>query len=402
MSASDDAFRAEARAWLKANAPDFRFEDNLSEDELIARSLAWQARKAEAGYGLVTAPPELGGRNGSGRMAAIFAQEEARFAPPTFLGLNIAFNMALPSIKRHGTPEQYRRFAKPTIGGRATWCQLFSEPSAGSDLAGLRTRAVREGDHWVVNGQKVWSTFAHRADYGILLARTDPAAPKHQGLTYFVVDMKSPGVEVRPIRQINGKSEFNATFLTDVVVPDANRIGEAGEGWTCALTVLMNERNGSGQRQPVAYDRVRNMIDRARSARRGGGVALDSTAVRARLAQWWVEEQGLRHFAQRVRAAAARGERPPAAVAMLKLVAAAKKQQSNAFLMDVDEYEGLFPDAGHPEREAIFDQYLWAAAQRIAGGTDEILRNQLAERVLEMPSEPRMDRGPFNTLPGGT
>lgn len=393
--AAEDAFRQEVRAWLAANAGEYRDPREWPEDELVARSLAWQKTKAEAGFGLVTEPPELGGRNGTPRMAQIFAQEEARYYTPTFTGLGIAFGMALPTIKRHGTPEQYRRFARPTIYGEASWCQLFSEPAAGSDLAGLRTKAVRDGESYVVNGQKVWSSWAHHARYGILLARTDPTVVKHQGLSFFALDMTTPGVEVRPIRQISGKSDFNETFLTDVVVPQEDRIGAEGEGWACAMTVLMNERHGAGDRAAASHDSVRNLLKAAQAAGR-----LDSAAVRAKLAQWWVEEQGLKAYGLRIRAAIEKGEPPPPAVAMLKLVSANKMQQTNAFLMDLGEYGGLFSEPDRPEQEQVFFQYTWASAMRIAGGADEILRNQLAERVLGMPSEPRMDKVPFNELPG--
>ena len=391
----EDAFRQEVRAWLAEHAAEYREPHEWPEQELVTRSLAWQKTKAQAGFGLITEPPELGGRGGTSRMAVIFAQEEARYHTPTFTGLGIAFGMALPAIKRHGTAEQYRRFAEPTIKGEVSWCQLFSEPSAGSDLAGLRTKAVRDGDNWIISGQKVWSSWAHHARYGILLARTDPTVVKHQGLSFFVLDMTTPGVEVRPIRQISGKSDFNETFLTDVVIPDANRIGAEGEGWACAMTVLMNERNGSGERNSAAHDSVANLVHAAQQAGR-----LDSAAVRAKLAQWWVEEQGLKNYGLRIRAATAKGDPPPPAVAMMKLVSATKMQQTNAFLMDLGEYGGLFSEPDRPEQEQVFFQYIWSSAMRIAGGADEILRNQLAERVLGMPSEPRMDKVPFNQLSG--
>ncbi len=398
MSAEDDAFRSEVRAWLATHAAGFRAPVERSNEDLVAASLAWQRLKAEAGYAAVDEPPEMGGRNGTRAMAMICAQEEGRYFTPMYTGLGIGRGMALPTIKKHGTPEQYVRFAKPTLWGEKGWCQLFSEPSAGSDLAGLRTKAVRDGDNWVINGQKVWSSWAHHADYAILLARTDPSVVKHAGITFFVLDMKSPGVEVRPIRQISGKSDFNETFLTDVVIPDANRIGAEGEGWACAMTVLAHERNGASGSLRSADAGVRGMIVKAAATPRGGGVALDSAAVRAKLAQWWVEEQGLRNFGQRVTAALARGETPP--VAMMKLVSASKLQMTNAFLMDVDEYDGLFSGPDQPERDGIFYQYVWSSAMRIAGGADEILRNQLAERALGMPAEPRMDKVPFNELPG--
>lgn len=397
---AEDRFRAEVRAWLAQNAAEYREPREWPEAELVARALAWQKKKYQAGYGALAQPETIGGRNAPA-LARIFAQEEAQYATPMFIGLSIALGLAMAAIRKHGTPEQYARFAKPTFGGEYGWCQLFSEPSAGSDLAGLRTRAVRDGSNWIVNGQKVWSSWAHHARYGILLARTDPTVVKHAGLTFFVVDIHSPGVDVRPIRQISGKSDFNETFLTDVVIPDENRIGAEGEGWACAMTVLMNERHTSGgMPRRERQDDVRSMIRAARDTRRGSASALDSAAVRARLAQWWVEEQGLKNFNARVAAALKRGETPPPAVAMLKLVSANKMQQTNAFLMDLREYGGLFDSPERPEQTEIFDEYIWSAAMRIAGGADEILRNQLAERVLGMPSEPRMDKVPFNQLPG--
>lgn len=399
--ADEEAFRLEARDWLASNAAEHREPPTRewSEQELVDRSLAWQRKKGEAGYALIVEPPELGGRNGTPAMAAAFAQEERRYHTPFFTGLGIALSMALPTIKRHGTPEQHRRFARPTAMGEAAWCQLFSEPAAGSDLAGLRTRAVRDGDRWIVNGQKVWSSWAHHARYGILLARTDPTVVKHKGLTFFILDMRTPGVEVRPIRQISGKSDFNETFLTDVIIPDECRIGEEGEGWACAMTVLMNERNVGARSDPDLV-RVIQLVRKAYESQRGGGTALDSAAVRARLAEWWVQEQGIKNFAHRMRAATARGEPPPPAAGLTKLVSATKQQQTNAFLMDLGEYGGLFSEPDRPEQDQVFFQYIWSSALRIAGGADEILRNQLAERVLGMPSEPRMDRGPFNELPG--
>jgi acyl-CoA dehydrogenase len=397
------AYRAKARAWLQANAAEYAQPPAApwSEAELVARSKAWARRKAEAGYAAITSPREVGGAGGTQRQAAIFAQEEGRYHTPSFTGMGIALGMAMPAIRRHGTPEQFRRFAVPTIRGDWAWCQLFSEPAAGSDLAGIRTRAVRQGDKWIVNGQKVWSSWAHHADWGILVARSDPSVVKHKGLTFFVVDMKSPGIEVRPIRQITGKSDFNETFLTDVVIPDANRIGAEGEGWSCCMTVLMNERQGSGGGATQGGGSIPALMRKARATVREGGTALDSAAVRAKLAQWHVEEQGLKNYGLRVQAATAQNEPPPPAVAMMKLVSATKMQQINAFLMDLDEYGGLFSEPANPDQEDVFYDYTWSAALRIAGGADEVLRNQLAERVLRMPSEVRADKDvPFDKLPG--
>ena len=399
--ARDDEYRKQVRAWLAENAAGYTEPLAFSEAELVARSKAWIRRKHDAGYSAIAEPVSAGGAGGTPRQAAIFAEEEARYHTPIFTGVGIGFDMTMAAVKRHGTPQQYHHFGTLTHRGDITWCQLFSEPAAGSDLAALRTRAVRDGDNWVVNGQKVWSSWAHHADWGILIARTDATVPKHNGLTFFLVDMKSPGIEVRPIRQITGKSDFNETFLTDVVIPDANRIGAEGEGWACCMTVLATERNrartaraggeGSGS--------VLSMIQQAAATARQGGSALDSRAVRARLARWYVREQGLKNFGRRLDEQAQSGDGLPATVALVKLVSATLLQETHAFLMDLDEYEGAF-SSNETNREEVFFQYLWSSAMRIAGGADEVLKNQLAERALGMPGEMRADKGvPFNELP---
>jgi alkylation response protein AidB-like acyl-CoA dehydrogenase len=395
----DDAYRAKARRWLEENAAEYAERREFDEAELVRRSKAWIRTKHEAGYSAIAEPVDAGGAGGTPAQATIFAQEEARYHTPTFTGVSIGFNMAMTAIRRHGTPEQYRHFGTITHRGDITWCQLFSEPAAGSDLAALRTRAVKDGDHWIVNGQKVWSSWAHHADWGILVARTDPAVPKHKGLTFFVVDMKTPGVEVRPIRQITGKSDFNESFLTDVVVPDSCRIGAEGEGWAVCMSVLATERNASGGAGEDGEGSVMRLIREAMSTRRGAGTALDSRAVRARLADWHVREQGLKNFTRCLKATMTAGQPLPPTVAMMKLVSATMMQETNAFRMDLDEYGGLF-STPERDREDVFYQYLWSAAMRIAGGADEVLRNQLAERALGMPGEMRADKGvPFNELP---
>jgi acyl-CoA dehydrogenase len=395
------AYRASVRAWLTENAAEYARPpaEAWSEDELVERAKAWQRRKAAAGYGAIAAPLSVGGGGLSPRMAAIFAKEEGRYETPFYIGQSIGLSMAMAVIKKHGAPEQFERFMKPTVAGDVSWCQLFSEPGAGSDLAAVRTRAVKSGDNWIVNGQKVWSSWAHRAGYGILLARTDVTKPKHEGLSFFVVDMTTPGVEVRPIRQITGKSDFNETFFTDAVIPDSCRIGAEGEGWACAMTVLSVERNQA--RGDPAGSRVRRLVELAARTPRENGTALDSAEVRAKLAQWWVEEQGLANFGKRVQAMMARGEPPPPTLAMMKLVSASQLQQTSAFQMDLREFDGLFDEPAKMEDDDVFYQYLWSSALRIAGGADEVLRNQLAERALGMPQDVRLDKGvPFEKLPG--
>ena len=399
--AQDEDYRQGVRAWLAENAAEYAEPREFPEAELVARSKAWIRRKHDAGYSAIAEPVAAGGGGGTPRQAAIFDREEGGYHTPTFTGVGIGFAMAMAAIKRHGTAQQYERFGTLTHRGDITWCQLFSEPAAGSDLAGLRTRAVKDGENWVVNGQKVWSSWAHHADWGILIARTDPTVPKHKGLTFFLVDMNSPGVEVRPIRQITGKSDFNETFLTDVVIPDANRIGAEGEGWACCMTVLATER-GRTRSARSGGDRsgsVRSLVHQAAATPRQGGSALDSRAVRAKLACWYAREQGLKNFGKRLDEQARAGGGFPATVALVKLVSATLLQETHAFLMDLDEYAGAF-SSDTADREEVFYQYLWSSAMRIAGGADEVLRNQLAERVLGMPGEMRADKGvPFNELP---
>ena len=395
-------YRARVRAWLKDNAAEYTEPREFPDEELVRRSKEWIRKKYDTGYSAIDEPVEAGGAGGTSVQAAVFAREEAGYHTPIFTGVGVGFAMAMTAVKCHGSRDQYHRFGTLTHRGDITWCQLFSEPAAGSDLAALRTRAMKNGDDWVVNGQKVWSSWAHHADWGILVARTDPTVAKHKGLTFFVVDMQSPGIEVRPIRQITGHSDFNEVFLTDVPIPDVNRIGAEGEGWAVCMRVLATERNQT--RRPagaatIRHDSVISLIRKAAATPRRGSSALDSRAVRARLAGWYVQEQGLRNFGRRLRASTNAGERPPATVAMIKLVSATLMQETNAFLMDLDEYEGLFTTAD-TNRDGLFYQYLWSAAMRIAGGADEVLRNQLAERVLGMPSEMRADKGvPFNELP---
>jgi acyl-CoA dehydrogenase len=397
---AEAAFRTEARAWLAANGGEYAQPppEPWPDREAAERARAWLRRKAEAGYATITWPRDVGGRGGTAMEEVIFAEEEDKYFVPQGGSVSRGLSLAIPAIRKHGTPEQFARFAGPTMRAEILWCQLFSEPSAGSDLAGLRTRAVKDGERWIVNGQKVWSSGAHYADWGILMARTDFKVPKHKGISFFLLDMKTPGIEVRPIRQINGNSEFNEVFLTDVAIPDDCRVGALGEGWQVAMTVLMNERAMSGN---GSESFVRELARRARQSPRGNETALDSAAVRAKLAHWYAEEQGVKYFGYRLLTSLSKGEPPPASAAMVKLVSASNLQQTRAFAMDLDDFAGLFENPEQPQQSAVFQDYLWAAVMRIAGGADEILRNQLAERMLGLPGEIRVDKDkPFDELIG--
>lgn len=392
------AFRAEARAWLAAHAPAHAVEPGvvLGDAEEMARGKAWQNAVHAGGYAGMTLPRSLGGRGGSVIEAVVFAEEEARYHLPKGPYISIGLNMAIGVIARHGTDAQRARLIEPTLRGDLTWCQLFSEPAAGSDLASLRTHAVRDGDHWVVNGQKLWSSWAHLADWGILVVRTDPTVPKHKGLTFFVVDMSSPGIDIRPIRQISGASDFNETFFTDLRIPDENRIGAPGEGWACCMTVLTGERlNAGGEKSSVHA-----LFDLA-GATPGlrGGTALDNAALRHALTLALAEERGGKYFDARLRTMISRGENPGALAGIAKLSYAARLQKISGLAFEVRGLDGIAPAADDAAMRKQQQDYIWSTVMRIAGGADEVLLNQIAERVLGMPGELRLDRDvPFDRL----
>ncbi len=388
-------FRAGVKTWLAAHAPAHAMPTAaISDAEIVSRARAWQKTLADGGYAGILLPKSLGGRGGTMAEALIFDEEEHQHSLPKGPHIGIGLGMAIPVIGKHGTPAQVQKFVAPTLTGGLTWCQLFSEPSAGSDLANLRTKAVRDGEDWIINGQKVWSSWAHEADWGILIARTDPKLPKHKGLTFFVLDMKTPGIEIRPIKQISGASDFNETFLTDVRIPDSCRIGAVGDGWACAMTVLMGERLSQGGDEGDVIDLIRY----AAATPRDTGTALDSTATRLTLAQAYAEEQGLRNLQSRLRTQISRGENPGAMPSMVKLAFAARYQRMAGFAMELRQMAGLATKNDQPTTN-IWHDYIWSTALRIAGGADEVLRNQIAERVLHMPGEVRTDKNvPFDTL----
>ena len=382
------AFRREVQHWLEQHAIGYqRPLDTTDVANYTAQARDWQRCKAEAGYAAIRNTRAEGGRDGSPMMEVIFAEEEARYHVPVGPLVTIGSTMAVPTIAKHGTAQQIERFTRPTLQGELLWCQLFSEPSAGSDLANVRTRASQDGDHWLINGQKVWTSWAHVADWGILLARTDASVPKHKGLTFFLVDMRSPGIEVRPIEQLSGDSEFNEVFFTDLRIPDSCRIGAVGEGWKVAITTLMNERfNAVGDTQSLPT--VLEMIHKVGSNDR----ALD----RYRAAHLLTQELGLRFFRFRLLTSLSKGETPGAIAAMSKLVHANMLQDLSAMALDAAALEGICAEA-NPLMEKFQHGYEWSAALRIAGGTDEILRNQIAERVLGLPGEIRVDKDiPFS------
>ena len=397
-------FRAEVRAWLEANAKPKDLSkaragrSNKAEADRLASARVWQAKKAEAGYAAITWPTEFGGLGGSPIQSVIYSQEESNFEVPGGF-FDIGLGMCIPTMMAWATKEQNERFVKPALYGEEIWCQLFSEPSAGSDVAGLRTKAERDGDDWVINGQKVWTSGAHYCDYGIIVTRSDPTAPKHKGLTFFFLDMKSPGIEVRPIKQISGESNFNEVFFTDVRVPDSQRLGDVGEGWKVALTTLMNERLAIGQGSGVDYT---ELLKLARQTELETGPAIKDANVREHLADWYVETQGLKYTKFRTLTALSKGETPGPESSIGKIVSGPKMQDLASFAMDLQGQGGILQGDADAEMNAAFqNQWMWGAGYRIAGGTDEILRNIVSEQVLGLPQDIRVDKKvPFNELPG--
>jgi len=404
-SPEEAAFRAEAKTWLDKNAKSFEHKggndtSKLSEAEQLKLAKEWQKKKAEAGYAAITWPKEFGGLGGTPIQSVIYNQEEAKYDVPRGF-FAIGLGMCIPTMMAYATKEQLERFVEPALMGEEIWCQLFSEPSAGSDVAGLKTRCVQDGDDWVINGQKVWTSGAHYSDYGILVARSDPKVPKHKGLTFFFLDMKSPGVEVRPIKQISGASNFNEVYFTDVRIPDSQRLGAIGEGWKVALTTLMHERlaigGGSG-----GVD-IREMMELAQSIDLEDGPAIADSAVREKIADWYVRSKGLQYTRYRTLTALSKGQVPGPESSIGKVVGAPKLQELASFGMEMEDMGGILTDhADAPLDAAMQESFLWAPGIRIAGGTDEILRNIISERVLGLPGDIRVDKdGPFDELPSG-
>ena len=394
------SFRAEARTFLDAHAerksPGASFETPDSVDELIIAAKAWQAKKAAAGFAGITQPEKYGGRGGTTLERVIYDQEEANYITP--IGVyEIGLGMCIPTMLAYATEEQKKRYAPPAFRGEEIWCQLFSEPQAGSDLANLRLRAEQDGDDWILNGQKIWTSGAHFCDYGVIVTRSDPSLPKHKGLTYFFLDMKSPGVECRPIHQISGASNFNEVFFTDVRVPDSQRLGKIGDGWRVSLTTLMNERLAIGERPPPAFEEIFQL---AKEIELECGMAIEDGGVREKLADWYVDGRGVTLTRFRSLTALSRGQDPGPENSIGKAITGKMRQDIASFGMDLMDISGaVFYMDNAPMRAMFQDALLSAPSGRIAGGSDEILRNIIAERVLGLPQDVRVDKGiPFSEL----
>mgnify|MGYP001319389916 CR=1 FL=1 len=392
-------FREEARTWLQANAPQ---EAELKGLDYIAQARLWQKRKYDAGWACIRWPKEYGCKEGSAIEQVIWNQEEGRLGnlPPAVFG--IGQGMAAPTMMNWGSKEAQDLHIPKLASGENIWCQLFSEPAGGSDLAALRTKAVRDGDEWVINGQKIWTSGAHYSDYGILVVRTDPNVPKHKGLTYFYLDMKSPGIEIKPIKQLSGESNFNEVYFTDVRIPDSQRLGEVGQGWQVSITTLMNERASiGGGGSAVGFD---SLFKLAQQINIDDKPAIEDGVVRAKLADWYCQESGLKFTGYRSMTALSQGAVPGPENSIGKLVGAPKTQDMASFAIELLEMSGAIWDGELSPEAGLFQAaYMGSPGMRIAGGTDEIMANIIAERVLGMPQEPRLDKGiPFSEVPTGS
>ena len=385
---------------LRAQVAEFLAEHDPGTTE----RLGFLNARFDAGLAWVHYPAGLGGqglpRSLQTAVDRAFADAQSPTNYPERNGIGLG--MAAPTILAHGSAEQKERWLRPLWTGEEIWCQLFSEPGAGSDLAGLSTRAIRDGDEWVVNGQKVWTSSAHMARRALLVARTDPEQPKHQGLTYFALDMRQPGVEVRPLRQITGEAEFNEVFLTDARVADADRIGGVGEGWQVSMATLMNERVSIGG---GAMPREGGMIASAARTWREHP-ELRTPGLHDSLLRLWADAEVARLAGIRLRQQLAAGQPGPDGSAA-KLVFARLNQEISEFEVELAGTDGLLYDdwtLRRPEGANFFGRnpgfrFLRAKGNSIEGGTSEILRNIIAERVLGLPKEARADTGPWKDLP---
>ena len=392
-------FRARVRAWHDRHATPRSYDDlwrvplyvdEARAEESFENGRAWQRTLFEHGWAGITWPRAYGGGGGEPWQARIFSEVGASYEEwPGFIGATIA--MLGPTLLHHGTEEQKRGFVPRLLSGEVAFCQLFSEPGAGSDLAGLAMRAERDGDEFVVNGQKVWNSQAQFCDWGFLLVRTDPDAPKHRGITFLLVEMASAGIEARPLVQMNGSAHFNEVFFDDVRVPVANAVGEINRGWGPARTVLLNESAFIGDRKGTSV--VAPLSELARSHGR-----LHDALVRQRLVDAWAREQMQRWMGETIQNAVRRGDPPPIDPGIMKLFAAESKRRSGDLAATLGGL-AVVADTGERARWARHE-LMGRYAVSIGGGTNEVMRNNVAERALGLPREPSVDREvPWRDIP---
>ncbi|MGY1771915.1 acyl-CoA dehydrogenase family protein [Blastococcus sp. SYSU D00813] len=394
-----DEFRARVRTWFAEHVDLTDGVTGSMDGVEVARR--FQAALFDAHLAGITWPVEYGGQGLTTAHQLAFNEEAEPYVVPT-LPLLIGLGMCAPTLLEVGSQQQRDRHLARMLRGDEVWCQLFSEPGAGSDVASLRTRAVRDGEDWVVNGQKVWTSGAHFSDYGLLLARTDPDVPKHLGLTMFVVDMRAPGVTIRPLRQISGGANFNEVFFDDVHVPGDAVVGEVGRGWQAAVTTLMNERvsigaGGGGLGRRLGGGEFAALADLAR--RRAG---LADPVLRQSLASVFVEERLLELLSSRIREDVKAGRTPGPQGSVAKLAGAQLSRHAAEVGLELLGASGTAWPADDPDAERWTQALLGAPGSAIAGGTPEIMKNILGERVLGLPREPAVDRDvPFRELKAG-
>jgi alkylation response protein AidB-like acyl-CoA dehydrogenase len=371
LSPNEESFRDGLRAWLEEHHPG---EEPEGDEAAFEFRRDWQRKLHEAHYAGLSWPEEFGGRGATLIEQAIFGEEMARAKAPSTANV-LGLVMGGPVVIAHGTEEQKKRYLEPILSAEEIWCQGFSEPDAGSDLASLKTRAVKSNGEWVVTGQKVWTTYAHEAKWCMLVARTDADAPKHKGLTYFLMDMEQDAVQVRPLRQITGESEFNEIFMEEARIPDENVVGGVGNGWTVAITTLMHERAGLGAGSAIQVKiALGELIELAQER----GVA-DDPIVRQKIAQLYMEAETLRLNAWRGLTQIMKTGVPGPEGSLPKWQWAEVNQRLTELAVEIRGEDGLLPESEWTYR------FLRSRANSIEGGTTEILKNIIAERVLGLP-----------------
>lgn len=410
MVSDIETIRTEARAWLADN-----WNPNLS-------LIDWRTKLVNSGWGAPDWPEEFFGKNLPPAAVSAIAEEFAAIGAIGAANSGVRL-LAAATLLGHANEEQKRLFLRRILTGEDAWCQLFSEPGSGSDLAGATTRADREGDRWIINGQKVWNTSAHHADYGLLLARTDWDQPKHKGLSYFVIDMHQPGVEVRQLKQMNGHASFNEVFFTDAEVPQENLVGEVGEGWQVAVTTLAFERRSFARPREATkekkqdgaiYEQYREEIAIANEPytwypQRAGRVdliveraketgAIEDPVIRQEIAKLLTLNQSAQWYAARLREAQKAGRTRGPEGSISKLAASEIARLASAVHTSITGIDGMLTGAESPRDGVIAEIFVSVPAVSIAGGTDEIQRNIISERLLDMPKEPRFDTGPFKDV----
>jgi alkylation response protein AidB-like acyl-CoA dehydrogenase len=393
------AFRVRVRAFLEEHADPAGTERHDDEHATVARARAFQRALADAGLAALTYPTEVGGAGLDGEHQKVFDEEASAFELPSRQFV-IGLGMCAPTLLEFGTADQQRRYLPALLRADTIWCQLFSEPGAGSDVASLQTRAERDGDEWVVNGQKVWTSGAHYCDYGLLLARTNPDVPKHRGISMLVVDMRLPGITARPLRQIDGHAHFNEVFLDDVRLAHDAVVGEVDDGWRVAVAMLANERvaiGAGGSAQQMGGDGFATLLELARREDR-----TRDAVVRQELVDVYARERILELMGGRIRAALVAGRAPGPEGSVAKLATALLARRSADLGMAIAGPGGQAWSAGNGGGEQAAS-VLFAPMLGIAGGTSEIQRNIIGERVLALPKEPVVDRDvAFRELKVGT